>query len=187
MRTFVAVELSEACRRKLERAQEELRPACRSASWVRPHGIHLTLKFIGELREADLEGVTSALNLAAAEARPFRMRVSGISGFPMVGRPRVITAQVEEPTGALAELAEGVEQRLCEALGITREKRPFRAHVTLGRVRDPKGCPSVSELSGMVTDPDFGEVDVDGIVLLKSDLRPSGAVYTPLARATLGS
>ena len=186
MRTFVAIELDEECRSRLTRAQEELGQGCGGVRWVPPACMHLTLKFIGELAEVDVPTVTSAISSAGSQASPFRMKVAGISSFPPTRRPRVIVAPVEEPSGALAALTEAVDTELCQALGIAREKRSFKPHVTLGRVKKPQDCPSVRELSVLVADADFGEVDVDSVVLMKSDLRPRGAVYTPLERVALG-
>jgi len=187
MRTFVAIELDDECRRKLVRAQEELRGSCGGVRWVRPDGLHLTLKFIGELAETDVSSAASAISSAASQASPFRMTLEGISGFPPKGRPRIIFARVEEPHGVLAALAQAVDSGLCEALGIAPEERSFKSHVTLGRVQNPRDCPPVPELSGLVADDDFGEVAVDSVVLMKSDLTPRGAIYTPLERIRLHS
>ena len=138
MRTFVAIELDEECRRRLARAQEELRRGCGGVRWVHREGLHLTLKFIGELAEIDIPSAVSAISSAASQASLFRMTVEGISGFPPKGRPRIIFARIEEPRGVLLALAEAVDHGLCEALGIAREKRSFKSHVTLGRVKNPQ-------------------------------------------------
>ena len=187
MRTFVAIELSESCRRKLVGAIESVRADASGVRWVNAESAHLTLKFIGELSESDLPAAVSALAAAAAASKPFRFRVAGVSGFPPRGKPRVIHAPVLEPTGALASLADGVEQGLLRAIGLPREGRPFTAHITLGRVRNPRGCPTVEELAGAVKDADFGEVAVESLVLMKSDLTPRGAIHTLLHRFPLGS
>ena len=186
MRTFVAIELDEDCRRRLARAQEALRRGCGGVRWVRPEGLHLTLKFIGELPEIDIPSAVSAISSAASQSSPFRMALQGISGFPPKGSPRVIFAGVKEPSGVLVELAKAVDGGLCEALGTAREKRPFKSHVTLGRVKNPRDCLPVSELSGLVVDADFGTVAVEDVVLMKSDLTPTGAIYTPMERIKLG-
>ena len=187
MRTFVAIELSDECRRRLVRAQEELRTSCGGVRWVRPDGLHLTLKFIGELAEIDIPSALSAISSAASQASPFRMVLKGISGFPPQGKPRIIFAGVEEPCGVLVGLAQAVDSKLCGELGVAREKRSFRSHVTLGRVKNPRDCLPVPELSGLVADAHFGEVAAESVVLMRSELTPRGAIYTPVERIRLGS
>ncbi len=187
MRTFVAIELTESCRHKLAEAVRKLRAAAGEVRWVKAETAHLTLKFIGELPERDLPEAISALSAAAADSEPFRFRVEGISGFPPTDRPRVIHVPVHESSGALQRLAEAVERGLFEAIGLAQERRSFKPHITLGRVKERRNCPSLEEIAALVPDADFGEVPVDGIVLVKSDLTPRGAVYTALERMPLGS
>jgi 2'-5' RNA ligase len=187
MRTFVAVELNDECRRRLAGAIEKLRGHAGGVRWVDPAIIHLTLKFIGELSEQDLPAAISAISSAAAASQPFRMRIAGIAGFPQRGKPRVIHSPVEEPTGTLAALAGAIDRALLEALGIERESRSFSAHITIGRAKGTRDCPRVEELAAVVPDADFGEVAVDSVVLMKSELRPTGPIYTPIERMKLGA
>ena len=187
MRTFVAIELTEPCRRKLGEAVERLRGEARGVRWVDAKCAHLTLKFIGDLAERDLPDAITALAGAASAWEPFWFRVQGVSGFPPKGKPRVIHAPVHEPEGVLASLAAAVDLALFEALRVKREKRTFKGHITLGRVRDPRSCPPLSEIAAMLPEADFGEVPVEEIVLMKSDLTPRGPVHTPLERLALGA
>jgi len=186
LRTFVAIELNEACREGLLKAIEAIRPVARGVRWVKAQSLHLTLKFIGSLDEADLPQAIECLQRATAEAGPFAMTVSGLSGFPPKGTPRVIHVGVQEPTGTLVALQRRVDAALKEALDIPKEKREYVSHVTLGRVKDRRACPSMGELSAAVADQRFGEVSVDSMVLMKSDLRPDGAVYSVEHRFLLG-
>jgi len=186
MRTFIAVELDEACRRRLARAVELLRPMAGGVRWVSAESMHLTLKFIGEVDELAIPGAIDALGPAAEGAEPFTMRVAGVSGFPSRGRPRVIHVGIEEPGRALTALQAAVEAAVAEELGVSPERRRWTPHVTLGRVKDARRCPRVEEIAAAVPDQDFGRVDVDSFVLMASELRPNGAVYTPVHRFPLG-
>ncbi len=94
---------------------------------------------------------------------------------------------MNEPSGALAALSGAVEEALYQAIGLPKEGRPFAAHITLGRVRSPRDCPTIEELARAVGDADFAEVAVEAFVLMKSDLTPRGALYTPLQRFPLGA
>ncbi len=185
MRTFVAVELDEPCRRALARAAEALKDAAPGVRWVRPEAMHLTLKFIGELAEADLPAAIGCLQEPAAAGRPFTMEVAGLAGFPPRGTPRVIHVGVEEPSGALEKLQAAVEEALAGELGIAPQKRRYVPHVSLGRVKDRRRCPTVGELAGLLDAQQFGRVQVDSFVLMMSALRPTGALYTPIHRFPL--
>ena len=180
MRTFVAIELDEHCRRDLATAIEQMEHAVEGVKWVDPESAHLTIKFIGQLDENDVPAAVAVLQEAASQARPFTIRVRGISAFPSESNPRVIHAPVEEPEGILATLAQHIDERLNEELEIKRENRDFKPHVTLGRVRKGESCPSVDELAREAGESNFGECQVEEVVLMKSDLTPRGAVYTAL-------
>ena len=187
MRTFVAIELDDACRRRLASALDSLRGAVPGVRWVKPEGAHLTLKFIGELEEPDLPAAIAALTAPAAAARPFVMACAGIGAFPPRGPLRVIHMPVEEPTGALESLVRAVDECLAEGIGLARETRSFKPHVTLGRVKRPRDCPALEEIAARAGETDFGEVMVEEIVLMRSQLTPQGAVYTALTRLPFGS
>jgi len=186
VRTFVAIELDEASRRRCGAALRDLAGAVRAVRWVKPDAAHLTLKFIGELAEQELPAAICAIRAATAPGRPFLMTLAGLSGFPPRGGARVVYVPVLEPTGELAALAERVDRSLSESLGIAREKRPFQAHVTLGRARRHAQGPPAAQIAELLADSDFGQVTVRSVVLMKSDLTPAGALYTPLERFGLG-
>jgi 2'-5' RNA ligase len=186
MRTFIAIELDDACRRRLVKAVELLRPLAAGVRWVSAESLHLTLKFIGEMDELAVPAAIEALGPAAAVAEPFTMRVAGVSGFPPHGKPRVVHVGIEEPSGVLAAVQATVEHVLAEGLGVAPEGRRWTAHITLGRVKDARRCPRVEQIAAAVPEQDFGLVDVDSLVLMASDLRPTGAVYTPVHRFHLG-
>jgi 2'-5' RNA ligase len=186
MRSFIAVEIGDVCRRALEGVIEQLTSIARGVRWVKPDGLHLTLKFIGEMDEADLARAIECLQAVAVGSAPFVMSMSGISGFPPRGVPRVIYVELHEPTGVLAALQKEVEDELAEELNIAREDRPFAAHVTLGRTKDRSRCPSMDEIVAAVAAQDLGRVKVDSFVLMRSQLRPDGAIYTPVSRFPLG-
>lgn len=155
--------------------------------WVRPDGIHLTLKFLGEVSTGSLSQVRDVLARASDAHAPFEARVGGLGCFPNPRRPRVIWVGVEEPSGRLASLQQALEAQF-ERLGYRREGRPFSPHLTLGRVREGAGADAVQAVGasvGLEPVPDLGTIPVRAICLFRSDLRPSGAVYTRLAEIAL--
>jgi 2'-5' RNA ligase len=143
--------------------------------------LHVTLKFIGEVDEARVPELVEAIRGAASHAAPFDVGVRRLGGFPNAGRPRVIWAGLDG-AGALAALAAQVDGALA-ALGIPRESRPFDAHVTLGRVREPRANRALAD--ALAGGGDFGRLAVTSVSLMRSDLQPGGARYTELATVLL--
>ncbi len=189
-RTFIAVELDEKLRGGLQGLQDRLREQVspRSVRWVRPEGIHLTLKFLGDTPVGRIEEVQAALALAAVEARPFTFTVGGVGCFPNTRQPRVVWVGLQEATGTLVHLRDSVEAHVAP-LGFPTERRAFSPHLTLGRVQRHASKSEVREIGEVVAASAIGTVGqmaATTVSYIKSDLRPSGAVYTTLFEAKLG-
>jgi 2'-5' RNA ligase len=176
-RAFVAIELDSPLREELGDLQARLRPRLGGIRLVRPEGIHLTLRFLGDTSPAQAETLRARLAAAAALCPPASVLVAGLGMFPERGSPRILWLGLEVPPSILHL------QRACEraarTAGFDREERPFRAHLTLGRWRERVPRPDLPPA-------DLGSTQLDALVLFRSDLRSSGAVYTPLARFPLG-
>ena len=190
LRTFIAIELSESIKDHLLDLQEQLRAQLspRSVRWVAPEGIHLTLKFLGDTPAEQISAVCDALARAAGESRPFTCTVRGMGCFPNSRRPRVVWVGLEEATGHLAALQKAVEAQVAP-LGFPTENHPFQPHLTLGRVQRYASPSEVREIGQVVAAGLVGavaEMRVTRVSLIKSDLRPSGAVYTTLSSPKLG-
>jgi 2'-5' RNA ligase len=166
---------AEVLQRKLAGLDDKIR-------WVNPRNLHLTLRFLGETSRIQVETVCLAVRCAASHVDEFPIHLSGTGCFPSPRRPRAFWIGVSDASN-LIRLFETVEAELTSA-GFPREERPFSPHLTLGRVRVDRSSPRLGEaLSSAEFDaPPFlvGEV-----VVMKSDLRNSGAVYTPIARLGL--
>jgi 2'-5' RNA ligase len=189
LRTFIAIELDEELKHNLERLQDHLRErvAPQSVRWVRPAGIHLTLKFLGDTPAEKVSQVKDALARAAAQVGPFTFTVGTLGCFPNSRRPRVVWVDLQEPTGALAGLQKAVEDQVTP-LGFPTEKRPFRPHLTLGRVQRRASKSEVREIGEVVAASAIGTIGgmaVSSVSYIKSELKPSGAVYTTLLEADL--
>jgi 2'-5' RNA ligase len=157
--------------------------------WVRPDGIHLTLKFLGDVDRGRIDEVMAAIRSAATGRAPFRVAVGGVGCFPGPRRPRVVWVGVEDRSGVLTAIQADLEASLGR-LGFPSEDRSFNAHLTLGRVRRevrPDEGARVGSLLVGSPKVSMGEVQVREITLFRSDLRPSGAVYTSLGAVPLGA
>ncbi|MEW6742439.1 MAG: RNA 2',3'-cyclic phosphodiesterase [Planctomycetota bacterium] len=180
-RVFVAIDLDEPLRRALRSCIERQLIQGSSVHWVRPEGIHLTLKFLGEIEEIALDPVTRAVVEASRGIEPFEVGVRGLGFFPGIQNPRVFWAGVE-PHASLERLARAVDERLAP-LGFPREKKRFHGHLTLARI---KGRPQPVDPAIVGSEPIFGTLDVSEVVVMESELARSGARYTRVATAPLG-
>jgi len=155
--------------------------------WVRVEILHLTLRFLGETESATLDRVRLAAGERAAAWRTFDLEVHGLGCFPDRQRPRVIWAGGRDASGALAVIAEDLEHVARDA-GFPPEPRRFSAHLTIGRVKErmsAEGSRRLADLIDRSASEPFGSVPVRAIEILKSDLRPSGPVYSRLATLLL--
>lgn len=185
LRAFVAVKPPDAVRRHIEVLQGALRSKGLKLRWVRPQNIHLTLKFLGDIPVAQVTAVAAAMQRVAAEQSPLMLTHQGIGVFPGIRRPRVLWTGLGGNLERLQRLVNQLGIEL-EALGFKREKRPFKAHLTLARIKarlDPERL--LQSLQGI---GDYAPMafDVAQLVLYQSQLRPQGALYTALAHADLG-
>ncbi len=155
--------------------------------WVNPDGIHLTIKFLGNIRPEGVTRITEAMGRAAAEVSPFQVRLWGLGTFPNEKRPRVLWAGMEGDIDRLRELQEISESAL-EALGYPIDRRPFNPHLTLGRVRDQvdertrRGIGSVLSSEKLEASEPW---PVESVELIQTQFGSEGATYNTLASAPL--
>ena len=179
LRAFIAVELPEAAVSFVQRIQETLRSYRFKIRWVKPENIHVTLKFLGEINRDDTETIGTVISGAARDCGPMQFSVKGMGVFPGVKNPRVVWCGLKGDTTALVQFQGHLDEKLID-LGFLREKRPFKGHLTLGRVNGPvspqKMIDAIKEISGL----ESALFEVKTVTLFSSDLHPSGAVYTQL-------
>lgn len=186
MRCFVAIELPDDALRRITALQRRHATLDRAVRWSRPEQMHLTLKFLGEVPDADVPRVCEAVATATAKHSPFPLAVRGCGCFPPGGSARILWVGIDEPTGALARLQTGCEQALAD-LGYPPEGRAFTAHVTVARVRDPRASREVRAAATAEAAFDAGEPSVREVVVFESRLAPAGAQYVAVARASLAA
>lgn len=177
MRLFVAIELSEAVHSALLELIQQLQPAAADVRWVRPEGMHLTLKFIGEMPPEKLDSIKEALAGVVSPA-PVHLDFHGLGYFPNQRRPRVFWVGVHASDN-LAPLAVQVEEALVP-LGIAREKRSYVPHLTLGRFKSANGLERLQKLIAALPSTRFGQFTAGSFFLYQSRLSPKGAEYTKL-------
>ena len=183
LRSFIAIELPDSVRAALSEFQQEIQKAGADVRWVKPQGIHLTLKFLGEIAEKDVDRVINAVEGAGRNYSSFHLQIRGAGVFPNKKAPRVLWAAVEG-NGILEGLQHEIEDALAR-LGFAKEDRKFSPHLTLGRFRSLSGREPLLERIELSKDREFGFMNVDMVSLMKSELGPAGAKYTRLAEIAL--
>jgi 2'-5' RNA ligase len=182
IRSFIAIDLTDAVRRQIEAFVQELRKSGAQVGWVRVEGIHLTLKFLGNVAPGLIEEIKPLLSALGSDTAPVHIEPAGCGAFPGIKSPRVIWVGLRGQIGLLSQLAQRVEEAM-SPLGFKPENRPFKPHLTIGRVKGRAHLQSLQNT--LLAHADFAAepFDASEVVLYKSDLRPDGARYTPLFKA----
>jgi 2'-5' RNA ligase len=188
VRSFIAVELPPEVRAELGSLEERLKGGKHPfVKWVDPDGIHLTLKFLGGIPADMVPRVSEAMTRVAGPVAPFSLRMGAVGVFPNWQRPQVVWVGVGGDVDRLAGLQRELETALAK-LGLAPEARSFKAHLTLGRLReratppDKQGFGAWAQSLGYEGGLSF---EVDAVSLMKSQLTPAGAIYSQLASAPL--
>ena len=185
IRTFIAIELEEKEKDALGELQDRLKAerAARYIRWVAPQAIHATLKFLGDMNADQLAPLQRAIADVTSSVQSFTLSLEGIGAFPNMRRPNIVWVGIGGDVEAVVRLAEQIDST-CARLGFARETRPFSPHLTLGRVkRDarPADQQFVGEMIANAQAGEMGVFRVDHVSVMKSDLRPTGSVYTRMA------
>jgi RNA 2',3'-cyclic 3'-phosphodiesterase len=183
IRSFFAIEPPSQVRNEIARVSGLLRNTGADVKWVRPESVHLTLKFLGDVAEADIDPLARAVGDAAVLHRPMELEIRGLGVFPGLKKPRVVWLGLSGNIDGLKALQQGVEMAAAE-FGFEPEKRPFKAHLTLGRIRSGRGQNRLMTALETIK-PENQSFPAAEVVLFKSDLKPTGAVYTALHRLPL--
>src|SRR5208283_736643 len=178
IRAFLAIDLPESLRPGLALAQGELKKSQADVRWVPPGNIHITLKFFGNLPDAEVPPIIAAARQAASQQAPLSLAVSGAGAFPSSRSPRVVWLGLGGDLLPLSQFFHRLEKAFAQ-LGYPPEGRAFNPHLTLGRVRSPEGRAQLSRaLEKLVVD--WPRFPVREIILYQSVLSPQGSTYTPL-------
>jgi len=189
IRCFIAIELPEDATRGLARLKKKLeREEHKFVKWVDPGGIHLTLKFLGNIPSKRVTEITEAMEEAAQGISRFHLEISGLGAFPSLRQTRVFWVGIGGEVDKLSRLAQNIESAL-SAIGFAKEERSFVPHLTLARIRQGASPPErrdFGELVGSTIFEDKYHVEVEAISLMRSQLTPARAIYTRLTTVALG-
>ena len=190
IRSFIAIGLPEEAKEGLARLKKELeRDEHKFVKWVDPRGIHLTLKFLGNIPSEQVAEITEAIEGAAQGISPFHLEIGGLGAFPSLRQARVFWVGIGGEVDKLSRLQQNIDSALA-ALRFAKEERSFMPHLTLARIRQgasPLERRSFGELVGSTIFEDKYHVKVESISLMRSQLTPAGAIYTYLSLVGLGN
>jgi len=189
IRSFIAIELPEEVKSGLDRLKGEMKETEYTfVKWVGSEGIHLTLKFLGNIPFKLVTEATSAIKEASEGISPFHLELSGLGAFPNLKQPRVVWVGIWGEVDKLLRLQQNIDFAL-SPLGFAKEERPFVPHLTLARVRQGASSIQIKNFGELVASANFkmalnlfqGSFEVGAISLMRSQLTPKGAIYTRLS------
>ncbi len=177
IRTFIAIDIPTELREALREMISELKRTPADIKWVKPEAVHLTLKFLGEITPPEVQSVFTVMEEVAANHRPFALSSASKGAFPSFRRPRVLWVGIN-PTNRsrLVQLQREVAQGMAQ-IGFPEEKRPFSPHLTVGRIRSPRGVETLLKHFLDYPLPEYS-IPVDALLVMKSELRREGARYS---------
>jgi 2'-5' RNA ligase len=183
IRTFFAIDTPQQVKEKIEELQTIFREARADVKWESREKIHITLKFLGDVEENVLSAMSEKLSDALSSHKQFRLVYQKVGCFPNLKKPRIVWIGCENPDGGMVKVKEVVEQ-ITVPYGFPTEARPFHPHLTIGRV---KGEFHLKDLAAKIETVTFepSEATVTEVLIMKSDLKPTGSVYTVLRRIPL--
>lgn len=184
MRCFLAIELPKVIHDRLSQLQDRLGPQMGGVAWARSEHVHLTMKFLGEVPDADVPKAIEAATAVAGRYGPFELTVAGAGCFPPSGPARVLWVAIHSPPPELLACQQECEHAF-ESLGIPPENRSFHPHLTLGRVKDFQAGRSARAAIEQVADFQAGNFTARELVFFQSVLQRTGPIYTALARLPL--
>ena len=185
IRAFIAIELSDQIKETIRNFQDQLKPLGCDVSWVKPENVHLTLKFLGDVKTKMLPPVMETLANSCRDLRFFDTTLTQPGVFPDLRHPRVVWIGLDDDSGTLTRLAESLETAFGN-IGFKKERRNFQAHITIGRIRTLKNIEQLCEAIKKLSVPPGVKQSVGQIILFKSILTPQGSIYEPLSRTRFG-
>jgi len=185
IRAFIAVEINETVRAGLEDIQSVLKEANAHVSWVKPGNIHCTLVFLGDIFRSAVDSLAGALSIVADDFKPIEIEVAGLGFFGSERSPRIIWAGGGGEVTSLVKLQEDLVTAVLAA-GLKPDVKPFKPHLTIGRVRSNRNATGLVKTIALNKDKFFGKVSVQGVVLMQSALTAAGPEYTRLQSFPLG-
>lgn len=179
IRSFIALEISDNTKNNLKNVIAKLDASKADVKWVSTVNLHITLKFLGNVREEDIPEISRIIKESSSDIEPFGLEIKGSGAFPNLKNPRVIFVNIVDECSNLSKLYNRLEDKL-SYLGIKKESRKYVPHLTIGRVRSHKQIVKLVNTIEMQKDDFIGSEQIGSIDLMMSELLPKGPKYTRL-------
>lgn len=184
LRLFIAIELSEKQKEEIALLQEKTKCYLTGVRWVRPEQMHLTLKFLGDTRSEQVTAIKTAMDESTACFKSFQVKYGSCGVFPSPHKARVIWLDLKEGKAEVTDMAKKIEQAL-SIKGFKPEKRFFKPHLTIGRIRRPVSIDNINQFLKREEYFESTSFNIDSIILFKSRLTGSGAIHISIYRSVL--
>ncbi|MBD3182386.1 RNA 2',3'-cyclic phosphodiesterase [Candidatus Poribacteria bacterium] len=184
IRTFIAIKLPENIHKVLKQLQDELKESMPDVRWTKYGNIHLTLKFLGDTPVSQVDFIDEKLREISGKFSSFNMILEGVGAFPNSRKPRIIWAGINTTDETLENLAKQIEKEM-DKIGFPKEKRKFKPHLTIGRIRKLNNPTVMSKVLENIQIRKIGEFTVESVSFIESQLDPGGSIYTTLCDAPL--
>ncbi len=182
LRIFICIPLPDEIIREVEQIQEKVRQKEDGIKWGHPKTMHLTLQFLGDVKEATVEEIGRMITPSIESTPAFSLSLEGVGAFPNVRRPKVLWIGIQDKSGHLVKLQEQIAAQLLK-MGFAEDKK-YHPHLTLGRVKNPWLAKKVvDQLLGQKWE--LGSFSANRVSVMKSELSPQGAHHTPLINIEL--
>jgi len=180
IRAFLAVDPPQEVLNEVGRIQNSFKKTVRGdIRWVRPEGIHLTLKFFGYVSETDIANISEVVKNNIVNVKPFMLNIRSVGVFPSINRARVLWLGIDGDIDVLIKLQKSIDTEL-QKYGFEMENRSFSPHLTIARIKEPKGLIGLAKIMEKSEEYTAGSFSIGGLNLFKSTLTPKGAIYTKL-------
>ena len=183
-RCFIAIELNQQIQSQIKTLQQRITAIDLDAKWVQPENIHITLRFLGNLKDPRVKDIKDAFLDLVSDAPSFSISIGALGVFPDIQRPQTLWVGIEQGHDQVISLARNVENGLCR-LGFPKEKKIFIPHLTIARLRCAKNTEKLKDFLSKETSLDSPSCPITHVSLIKSSLTPQGPVYETLKSYTL--
>ena len=190
VRSFIAIELPRNVKKGLEQIEYKMKQGGYAGiKWVNPEGIHVTLKFLGNISSGQIIEISKVLKETTQEIYPFHLEIAGLGAFPNLRQPRVLWVAINGEVDKLSRLQQRIDSLLASC-GFLKESRPFVPHLTLARLKDSISSEEKRKIGTFTKSLKFEAgfpFDAEDVSLMRSQLMPTGAIYSCLFTAKLRS
>lgn len=178
-RLFIAVLLEDSVKEEIYKVIEEIKPSSANVEWTAFENLHVTVKFLGDTDPSKIGEIVKSIEDSCSQIAPFDLEISGVGTFQRGGNPSIIWTGITSGAEELALLANNINNNL-SYIGFEKDKHLFMAHITIGRIKSANNNAVLKKKVGLLENRFIIKTKINNIALMRSDLKPTGPIYTML-------